>query len=180
VSDLIKHVLVGDMIGSFAANSENKFFHKTYTVFTLGVISHALMDMAEPDYTVNWFNQAQLGNASPFLALQGGGTFFVLKTMLHSTKKNHLARKLRIAAIIGAVIPDVIDGIYSLINPSAWYTGQLICPWHNANFNKMPWHINLMSMWATTLLSAGFIFLRYYSKPFIRFIFPRFSFSKIR
>jgi len=75
MSDLIKHVLVGDMIGSFAANSEHKFFHKTYTVFTLGVISHALMDISEPDFTVNWFNQAQLGNAAPFLALQGGGTF---------------------------------------------------------------------------------------------------------
>jgi len=178
MSDLIKHVLVGDMIGSFAANSEHKFFHKTYTVFTLGVISHALMDISEPDFTVNWFNQGQLGNAAPFLALQGGGTFFVLKTMLHSTKKNPLARKLRIAAIIGAVIPDVIDGIYSLINPSAWYTGQLICPWHNASYNRMPWHVNLMSMWATTLLSAGLIFVRYCSIPFIRFISPRISFLK--
>lgn len=34
--------------------------------------------------------------------------------------------------IAGSVLPDLVDGAYSLLRPQAWQTGRLLCPWHRA------------------------------------------------
>jgi len=67
---------------------------------------------------------------------------------------------LRLAAIIGTVIADVIDGIYSILNPHAWYAGQLLFPWH-----VRTWQVNPMSMWSTTALTYPVLALRYLLTP---------------
>ena len=61
VSDLLKHMVVADSIGVMMSASEKKMMSNVGTAFALGVASHAVMDLAEPDYTVNWFDAHQLG-----------------------------------------------------------------------------------------------------------------------
>lgn len=41
-------------------------------------------------------------------------------------------REMRIAGIIGSVLPDVIDGIYSILRPEEWQKGNLLIPFHKA------------------------------------------------
>lgn len=157
MSDLLKHVVVADAIGVML-NTSQKRTANTATAFTLGVVSHAVMDIAEPDFTVNWFDSYQLGVAAPFLGFQVGGIFFVLRMVFAETRGDSRAFRLRMAAIIGAVIPDVIDGIYAVLNPQAWFAGQLIFPWHTRT-----WQVNPMSMWATSALSLLVLSIRYMS-----------------
>lgn len=161
MSDLLKHILVADVIGSMVAGWKGR--HATMaTAFGLGIFSHAIMDLSEPDFTVNWFHSQQLKEATPFLGLQATGMAFVLRTMVKETRGDFRALKLRSAAIVGAVLPDVIDGIYALINPRAWYAGQMLFPWH-----VLTWQVNPMSMWATSLISGALMGARYIIYPLL-------------
>lgn len=170
MSDLLKHILVGDVIGRLAADSENRSVNSLASVFSLGVLSHAIMDMCEPDFTVNWFNPTELQKATPFLAFQTGGISFLLRNTFRETRGNPRALKLRLAAIAGAVIPDIVDGIYAVLNPQAWYSGRLLCPWH---INT--WQVNPMSMWATACISSVCTLFRFLIPPLYRRFRPRIS-----
>ena len=161
MSDLLKHVVVADFLGDMMAHSDNRYINMT-TAFGLGVASHAVMDISEPDFTVNWFNFVQLKGATPFLGLQAVGVWFVIRTMFRETKGDFRAFRLRLAAIVGSIFPDVVDGIYAMINPRAWYAGQMLFPWH-----RLTWQVNPMSMWATTLFTAGLMGLRYVVFPLL-------------
>lgn len=168
MSDLLKHILVGDIIGSLAYESENRHFNSLTGVFSLGILSHAIMDMAEPDFTVNWFNPLELRKATPFLGFQAGGILFLLRNTLRESQGRPGALQLRLAAITGAVIPDIIDGIYSILHPQAWYSGRLLFPWH---INT--WQVNPMSMWATTCITYTCTFFRFFIPPLYRRLRPR-------
>lgn len=165
VSDLLKHIVVADSIGVMMSASEKKMMSNVGTAFALGVASHAVMDLAEPDYTVNWFDAYQLGLSGPFLGFQIAGIAFVLRMVFAETRGDPNGLKLRLAAIIGGVIPDVIDGVYAILNPHAWYAGQLLLPWHNRT-----WQVNPMSMWATSALTLVVLVIRYLSGYALRLV----------
>ncbi|MFP4200966.1 MAG: hypothetical protein ACLFS8_06105 [Clostridia bacterium] len=158
MSDTLKHIVVADSIGVMLNNTDGRL-NSLPVAFTLGVASHAVMDLTEPDFTVNWFNSQQLRLALPFLGFQLGGIVLVLRVMRSETRGNPRAFRLRVAAIIGSVLPDVIDAIYTVFNPAAWYAGRLLCPWHNST-----WQVNPMSMWATTGLTLLAMAIRYLPK----------------
>ncbi len=162
LSDLLKHVIVGDLIGCVGANSERRALNNPGTVFALAVMSHAVMDVSEPDYTVNWFNAMALKEAAPFLGIQSVGIGFVLATFVRNTQDNPRAFWLRLTGIVGAVIPDVIDGVYAVLNPQAWYAGRMLLPWHT-----LTWQVNVMSMWSTSLLSVILLGARYLTLPIL-------------
>ncbi|MFW6035445.1 MAG: hypothetical protein ACOCRZ_04250 [Halothermotrichaceae bacterium] len=171
MSDILKHILVGDMLGKASANSHNRLAGNIVTAFSLGVVSHAVMDMVEPDYTINWFNKTEISRDIPYLLFQLSGiSLFALITRKEKKRNSSYVYLLRIAAIIGAIIPDIIDGIYSIINPSAWYTGQLIFPWHRARTNQAH---ELMSMWSTMLLTCVFFICNYISIPLYRLLLKK-------
>lgn len=50
--------------------------------------------------------------------------------------------------IAGSVLPDLVDGAYSLLRPEAWQSGNLICPWHRAGAEI--WQRDMS--WALTLV----------------------------
>lgn len=160
MSDILKHVIVGDLIGCVGANAEHPAINNPGSVFALAVMSHAVMDVSEPDYTVNWFNAMALREAAPFLGIQSVGLGFVLGVFVRNTRNNPRAFWLRLTGIVGAVIPDVIDGVYAVLNPQAWYAGRLLFPWHT-----LTWQVNVMSMWSTSLLSLILLGVRYLTLP---------------
>lgn len=167
MSDLFKHVLVGDILGRISASTHNNLTGNIITAFSLGIASHAVMDMLEPDYTANWFNKSELIHDIPYILFQISGISWFAHGIY---KEKHNGNKhiflLRIIAIIGAIIPDIIDGIYSIINPSAWYAGQLLFPWHRVRPHQSQ---ELMSMWTTMFLTGLLFVLHSLSVPIYKY-----------
>lgn len=83
--------------------------------FTTGVGSHIAMDCLLPEYRAY-----PLSDNKTWWAWQVMGCLVLL---YHSWP-------WALWGIIGAVMPDVIDGAYALIRPQAWQKGSLLCPWH--------------------------------------------------
>ncbi len=166
MSDILKHVVVADSIGTTLYDSSGRWGGPG-TAFCLGIASHAVMDMLEPDFTVNWFNPGDLQSATPFLGVQAGGLAFMLQKLLCRKSEPRMRLYVRLAAIIGAVLPDVIDGIYALLNPCAWYSGRMLFPWHSRTRQTSP-----MPMWATSLLTLCVLLLRFALEPIIFLLRP--------
>lgn len=83
----------------------------------MGILSHAAMDYALPEYR-GWPPLRHW----PWWLWQAAGSVALL------------CRGWPWAAwgVLGAMLPDLVDGVYSLIRPQAWQSGELLCPWHRA------------------------------------------------
>lgn len=168
MSDMVKHVIVGDMLGTLSAYFDNPVLNNSVCAFGAGFLSHAALDYIENDYVVNWFNQSEFLEALPFVIFQVVATAILLYIFIYNNKKySSKYTNLRIIAVIGAISPDLIDGIYSVINPAAWYSGQLIFPWHSLDVGSENF---TMSMYATMLITIIFIISRYF---FYKYIFTK-------
>ena len=163
MSDMLKHVLVGDALGDWTATKKIPPAVGGIAAFALGVISHAIMDRIDPDYTVNWFNPLERHLAVPFLAIQILGVLAVLWLMNRHRGRNRRRFAFRLWGIAGAVAPDLIDGLYAILNPAAWYAGSLLLPWHS---NRGP--IPRLSMMQTLSLSLLLFALRFGIGPTVR------------
>ena len=84
--------------------------------FGAGVLSHAAMDMLLPEYRP-WPPCDNL----PILAWEAAASYVLLREAYKREER---------AGALGQLAPDIVDGIYSLLNPQAWQRGALICPWH--------------------------------------------------
>jgi hypothetical protein len=134
MSDELSHVLVGDVIGRIAAQVDNPKVNTPFVAALLGFASHALLDKVDHDYTPNlmaWKTDVDeaLKDAG-YLAVELSG--IVAKIIEVSREKDPHTREMRIAGIIGSVLPDVIDGLYSVLKPEAWAEGKLLIPFHRA------------------------------------------------
>ncbi len=163
MSDILKHVVVGDLIGE-----QTHYFNLPDRVkgglsFAGGFASHIILDLIDIDYTVNWFNPLHLRAARPFVLAQVAGILIVLHLALRHRMTNARQSNLRLLAIAGSVAPDIIDGIYSLLNPEVWYTGQLLFPWHRTRG-----HMFRTGMWPTLGGTLMIMFLRYCIPPIYR------------
>ena len=103
---LIGHIAAGAVISKVAPPAVS---------FGLGVASHAVMD-----YTLQEYRGWPLLKHWPWWVWQCICSIILLY---------HFGLSW---ALLGAVVPDIIDGVYSLINPQAWHRGDLLCPWHRA------------------------------------------------
>ena len=86
--------------------------------FGAGVLGHAAMDMLLPEYRP-W----TLCDNIPIIAWEAVASCVLLREAYKREEK---------AGVLGQLAPDVVDGIYSLLNPQARQRGALICPWHRA------------------------------------------------
>jgi len=168
MSDMVKHVIVGDMIGTISAYFNKPIINNSVFAFGLGFISHAILDYTENDYVVNWFNKSEFTAALPFLIFQITVTAILLWVFIYNNRKySSEYTKLRIIAVIGAISPDLIDALYSTINPAAWYSGQLIFPWHSLQAGSEKF---IMSMYTTMAITIVFIITRYL---FYKYLFTK-------
>ncbi len=161
MSDLLKHVIVGDLIGEQCHRFRLSDSGRRWLAFGGGFASHIVLDLIDVDYTINWFNPIQLRAACPFVIAQAAGILLVLIIALRDTKIRPSRGQLRLWAIAGSVAPDVIDGFYSVLNPQVWYTGQLLLPFHRT---RGP--IQRMGMWPTLGITLLIMLLRYGTIPF--------------
>ncbi|MFW5998939.1 MAG: hypothetical protein ACOCP5_04215 [Halanaerobiaceae bacterium] len=170
MSDMLKHVVVADMLGEVSAYSNLSWLNNRAIAFITGFLSHIVLDYIDNEFVVNWFNIPQLRLAIPFLIFQLLFVIIIIHTIYYNSRKR-VSRysHLRICFIIGAVIPDIIDGIYTLFSPQAWYTGTLLFPWHRIGDKTG----DPMSMYNTILISSIFVIIRYvFFKKLKRKTFP--------
>ena len=83
-----------------------------------GIASHAAMDMLLPEYRP-WPPCDNL----PILAREAVASYVLLREVCKREER---------AGVLGQLAPDIVDGVYSLLNPPAWQSGRLLCPWHRA------------------------------------------------
>lgn len=106
------------LIGHIAAGIiTSKVTNSPAAAVVAGSMSHAAMDYALPEFR-GWPPPKYL----PWWAWQVIGSILLLRC----------GWSWALWGVLGAVLPDLVDGIYSLVNPQAWQRGALICPWHRA------------------------------------------------
>lgn len=159
MSDTVKHVIVGDMIGTILAYFDNPIINNPFTAFSFGFASHALLDNLENDFVVNWFNISELRYALPFVMFQIIAAIILVWIFIYNNRRySSKYTTMRISAVVGAIIPDIIDGFYSILNPAAWYEGQLLFPWHSIDVGAQD---KIMSMHITMIITVIFIIMRF-------------------
>nr|AGF93376.1 membrane protein [uncultured organism] len=163
MSDLIKHVLIGEVLGESLSSSKFSFLNNEFTAFSTGLSSQIIMDYIDNEFVVNWFNFQQFTPEVIFyIFFQAVITFLIIKNILDYRKKDYHKFKLKVYSISGAVLPDVIDGIYSIFKPGAWYNGNLIFFWHRSK-ELLP----VQTIGATLAISFSLFFFRFYIYPFL-------------
>lgn len=130
------------LIGHIAAGAAISKVAPPAVSFGLGMASHAVMD-----YTLQEYRGWPPLKHWPWWAWQGICSITLLYRFGLSW------------ALLGAVVPDIIDGVYSLINPQAWHRGDLLCPWHRASNSKdLSWPLTLM--WEAILIYIAVVVFR--------------------
>jgi hypothetical protein len=82
------------------------------------MLGHAAMDMLLPEYRP-WPPCDNL----PILAREAVASYVLLREVCKREER---------AGVLGQLAPDIVDGVYSLLNPAAWQSGRLLRPWHQA------------------------------------------------
>ena len=163
MSDLIKHVLIGEVIGESLYRVNNSFFNNRFTAFTAGLSSQIIMDYLDNEFVVNWFNLKAFNTQALFyLFFETFITLFIIYHIYQKKSKNPPLFQLKLFAISGAVVPDIIDAGYALIKPQAWYNGDLIFFWHRSK-EVLP----MQTIGATVAISFSLFFFRFYIYPFL-------------
>ena len=103
------------------------------TALVAGIASHAVMDYLLPEFR-GWPPQ----HFWPWWLWQVVGGIMLLCR----------GWPWALRGVFGVVLPDLVDGVYSLLQPEAWQKGELICPWHRAGVG---WTQHDMG-WASTIL----------------------------
>ncbi|HEX6971197.1 MAG TPA: hypothetical protein VF234_03175 [Limnochordia bacterium] len=109
------HVGVGKLIGRYSRTPAE--------AFVLGFLSHAVLDTVVHDPVVDWQTPGALARQAGYIGSEAGLSLFLIQGMT--------AREWW--GVLGSVAPDLIDGLYSLAHPEAWWRGELLLPWHRAS-----------------------------------------------
>lgn len=140
MADVAKHVIIGDFLGELVDRIPDERINRSFLAFVLAFGTHALMDRLENDCTPDWTRWMQdarnAAKDAPYLTMQIGGIAASIIALLRA--KDAQERETRIAGMLGSIAPDVIDGIYSLMNKTAWERGKLLMPWHRAGRETGP------------------------------------------
>ncbi len=120
---LSMHIAVGDYLGE---QSQTKV-----EAFLLGVASHAVLDsLPRHQYVVNWQNAQSLRKDMDVLLLDG------VLSLTRTLEAVRSGDETRLWGVIGAVMPDIVDGLYALHCRECWMRGELLLPWHQSEKMK--------------------------------------------
>lgn len=128
MSDELAHIIVGDLIGEAVACLPDSRISKPFITAVLAFASHAVLDRADNDYTINWTDADRLKHDAPLIAVQTSGLAAEIASLL--TEKDREKAVIRLAGVLGSIAPDVIDGVYAYLHPDKWQKGDLFMPWH--------------------------------------------------
>lgn len=94
-----------------------------FHAFIMGFVSHIALDIIEPqEYKVNLFD---FRKDKFYIILEVIMTVILIVLSFRNT--------VYFFAMLGSILPDLIDGIDSLINREHYQKGTHIFPWHNTN-----------------------------------------------
>ena len=109
-----------------------------FVAFVIGFGSHAVLDVIEPqEYSVNLFSW---GKDRGFIILE----IILTLTLIALSFFN----RIYLFAMLGAILPDLIDGIACIINPERYEKGEHIFPFHR------PKQVKELTKLQTILLST--------------------------
>lgn len=111
-------------------------------VLLLGLLTQILLDYIIHERVVNWQDPRCLYRCRWFLVAEIALMVVVLTQV----------RGRAWWAVAGALLPDVIDMLYSLSRPQAWMRGQLLVWWHRTYVPE-----KRMSAWLTAVVAAVFV-----------------------
>jgi hypothetical protein len=138
MSDELTHVAVGDAIAKVVDLIPDDRISTPFVAAVLAFASHAAMDVYDNDYTLDpsgWSRDAyKLEHEQPILANQISGIGMDIYSIL--TDKDQSRRDKRLAAFLGSIAPDIIEGVYIWLHPEKWQTGELLLPWHQSGVSK--------------------------------------------
>ena len=92
-------------------------------------MSHAMLNKIDNDCTIYWTTKGQLLKDMDYIGLQAGGIGLVFYSVFVN-EPNPEFKIVRAAAIMGAILPDIIDGVYSFLFPQKWDAKELLLPFH--------------------------------------------------
>jgi hypothetical protein len=140
MSDELTHASVGDVIARVVAKVPDGRISTPFVAACMAFASHVGMDIVDNDYTLDptgWSRDAYLLETQmPILANQISGLGMELYGIL--TDNNNKRRDIRLAALLGSILPDVIDGVYAYLHPDLWQSGKMLFPWHQAGMSLGP------------------------------------------
>ena len=98
-----------------------------FEAFTVGFVSHAILDAIPPhQYTFDIFNPTH--KDSDIIVVEGLASSLLLIKYWNDENKRY--------AMLGALTPDIIDGILCLADNERWYRGDHLFPWHERERNS--------------------------------------------
>ena len=134
---LAQHVIVGDWLAQQVDTP--------WQAFAVGFISHAVLD----------YLPVQQAVVDPFKPHEYGlfwGEIIIAIWVLSDAVE---CRK-RTWGIIGALTPDIIDGVMTVIAPDRWQRGEHLFPWHRSRrairlgeYQSLGVSITLFTFWMT-------------------------------
>lgn len=120
--------------------------------FLLGVLQHALLDRATPEFNLNWTNRRELVAHLPFLAAEAS---LALLAIWLAWRSGPLAWW----SVAGYVVTELPDAVRSARDPSVWMKGQHWMYWHRPLRGASPpaWSARATLRFAAVLLGAAFL-----------------------
>lgn len=159
-SSPVVHAVAGDLIGAWAARYTGEWAPVVSAL--VGFASHPALDAVDHDYTPDWttwhMNRARLLADAPHLLVQAAGLLALALNAADEPDPD--VRTARIAGIVGALLPDLIEVPHSLADPSSWHRGDHILPWHRAGRPRrdQPWHVTAAISTAAVSLRLSLTF----------------------
>jgi len=125
-----QHLIVVDYIGECAESPQQAFL--------VGLGSHVILDYIRP-YKFDIF--ALDGSEQDIITLEG-----LVSSYLVISNWNNVNKRW---AYIGAMAPDIIEGILVLNDPQRWQRGENFFPWHQYNGRESMTKTQTMGMTVT-------------------------------
>ncbi len=133
-----QHLSIAILLSDFVKTEKEALFY--------GFISHAVTDSIAQEYVFDIF---AFNKNTDYIAIEGLLSILLLK--------RHWGDNIKRMAMIGALAPDIIDGILIACDIDRYGNGDHIFPFHRPN-NRKPISKNLTSISSIILFSISYQF----------------------
>jgi hypothetical protein len=149
MSDTLTHIAIADLCGKAVSSLK-----KPLLAFLIGLLSHGVLDVTDNDYTLNISSYEAFKKDTDYVCLQVSGICYKVYDIFSDQDRNRF--NCRLAAVLGSLTPDLIDGFYIYLYPEKWHSGQLLFPFHKpvSIFKQQTKSISMLKTTMITIASV--------------------------